>query len=107
MANSNTLSVSVKWSGKKYDVKLSLAESPAVFKSQLFSLTGVEPDRQKILVKGGTLKVPVVSFHDDANLNLGRYGLEDVEPQGRSRVHDDGNTERRRPEGAGGEGSIH
>ncbi|KAJ1554233.1 Ubiquitin carboxyl-terminal hydrolase 14 [Cladochytrium tenue] len=50
-------SVSVKWSGKKFDdIELDLSQPGIVFKTQLFSLTGVEPDRQKILIKGGTLK---------------------------------------------------
>lgn len=31
-------------------------QPPALFKMQLFSLTGVPPERQKIMVKGGTLK---------------------------------------------------
>uniref|UniRef100_A0A7N8XI08 Ubiquitin carboxyl-terminal hydrolase n=1 Tax=Mastacembelus armatus TaxID=205130 RepID=A0A7N8XI08_9TELE len=31
-------------------------EPPMVFKAQLFALTGVQPDRQKVMVKGGTLK---------------------------------------------------
>jgi len=49
--------VSVKWGKKKFDdIELNLAEPPAVFKTQLFTLTGVLPERQKILVKGGTLK---------------------------------------------------
>uniref|UniRef100_A0A3B3ZZ17 Ubiquitin carboxyl-terminal hydrolase n=1 Tax=Periophthalmus magnuspinnatus TaxID=409849 RepID=A0A3B3ZZ17_9GOBI len=31
-------------------------EPPVVFKAQLFALTGVHPERQKVMVKGGTLK---------------------------------------------------
>ncbi|KAI9500148.1 hypothetical protein BX070DRAFT_67053 [Coemansia spiralis] len=48
--------VQVKWQGKKYDVDVDTSMPGEVFKMQLFSLTGVEPDRQKILVKGGQLK---------------------------------------------------
>lgn len=48
----------MKWSGKKFDdIELNLDEPGLVFKAQLFALTGVEPDRQKIIVKGGMLKV--------------------------------------------------
>ncbi|KAI9330992.1 hypothetical protein BDR26DRAFT_912549 [Obelidium mucronatum] len=56
------MKVSVKWNGKKFD-EIEVAEAlPGLeFKKQLFALTGVEPDRQKILVKGGTLK-------DDADM---------------------------------------
>uniref|UniRef100_A0A673YB89 Ubiquitin carboxyl-terminal hydrolase n=1 Tax=Salmo trutta TaxID=8032 RepID=A0A673YB89_SALTR len=32
-------------------------EPPMVFKAQLFALTGVQPERQKVMVKGGTLKM--------------------------------------------------
>ena len=46
----------VKHQGKKYDVELDPTSLGEVFKFQLYSLTGVEPDRQKILVKGGQLK---------------------------------------------------
>ncbi|KAJ2632828.1 deubiquitinating enzyme, partial [Coemansia sp. RSA 1694] len=42
--------------GKKYEVDVDTAQAGEVFKMQLYSLTGVEPDRQKILVKGGQLK---------------------------------------------------
>ncbi|KAJ2827763.1 deubiquitinating enzyme [Coemansia erecta] len=48
--------VLVKWQGKKYEVEADLTLPGEDFKAQLFSLTGVAPDRQKILVKGGQLK---------------------------------------------------
>ncbi|RKO97100.1 hypothetical protein CXG81DRAFT_13055 [Caulochytrium protostelioides] len=57
-----TIKVNVKWSGKKYDaIELDLTQPGVVFKTQLQSLTGVPPDRQKIMVKGGMLK-------DDADM---------------------------------------
>lgn len=31
-------------------------ESPILFKAQLFALTGVQPERQKVMIKGVTLK---------------------------------------------------
>lgn len=46
----------VKHQGKKYDVELDPSSTGETFKFQLYSLTGVEPERQKILVKGGQLK---------------------------------------------------
>lgn len=53
------LTVNVKWGKEKFDaVELNTEEPPMVFKAQLFALTGVQPDRQKVMVKGGTLKVP-------------------------------------------------
>jgi len=48
--------VVVKHQGKKYDVELDPSTTGEIFKFQLYSLTGVEPERQKILVKGGQLK---------------------------------------------------
>jgi ubiquitin carboxyl-terminal hydrolase 14 len=48
--------VIVKHQGKRYDVELDPTSSGETFKYQLYSLTGVEPERQKILVKGGQLK---------------------------------------------------
>jgi ubiquitin carboxyl-terminal hydrolase 14 len=49
--------VIVKHQGKKHEVS-----NGETFKYQLFSITGVEPERQKILVKGGQLK-------DDADMS--------------------------------------
>ncbi|KAL9639957.1 MAG: hypothetical protein Q9164_000586 [Protoblastenia rupestris] len=51
----SAIQVFVKHQGKKYEVELDLTSTGETFKFQLFSLTGVEPDRQKILVKGGQL----------------------------------------------------
>lgn len=52
----------IKHQGKKYDVELDPSSTGETFKFQVYSLTGVEPDRQKIIVKGGQLK-------DDTNLS--------------------------------------
>ncbi|KAK4125127.1 cysteine proteinase [Parathielavia appendiculata] len=57
-----TISVVIKHQGKKYDVEVDTSSTGDVLKYQLFSLTGVEPERQKILVKGGQLK-------DDADMS--------------------------------------
>ncbi|KAK4102788.1 cysteine proteinase [Parathielavia hyrcaniae] len=57
-----TVNVVIKHQGKKYDVEVDTSSTGEVLKYQLFSLTGVEPDRQKILVKGGQLK-------DDAEMS--------------------------------------
>lgn len=51
-----TPTVFVKHQGKKHEVELDPTSTGETFKYQLYSLTGVEPDRQKILVKGGQLK---------------------------------------------------
>lgn len=50
-------SVNVKWGKEKFDgVELNTDEPPMVFKAQLFALTGVQPARQKVMLRGGTLK---------------------------------------------------
>lgn len=46
----------VKHRGKKYDVSLDPTSNGHCFKCQLFSLTGVEPSRQSVLINGGKLK---------------------------------------------------
>ncbi|KAL9032764.1 MAG: hypothetical protein Q9214_007823, partial [Letrouitia sp. 1 TL-2023] len=48
--------VFVKHQGKRHEVELDPTSTGEVFKFQLYSLTGVEPERQKVLVKGGQLK---------------------------------------------------
>jgi len=56
------LTVTVKWGKQKFEkVELDTAAPVELFKAQLYALTQVPPDRQKIMgVKGGTVK-------DDAN----------------------------------------
>lgn len=48
--------VFVKHQGKRHEVELDPSSTGETFKYQVYSLTGVEPERQKILVKGGQLK---------------------------------------------------
>ncbi|KAJ9155658.1 Cysteine proteinase [Pleurostoma richardsiae] len=59
MASTNVI---IKHQGKKYDVEVDPTSTGEEFKLQVYSLTGVEPDRQKILIKGGQLK-------DDADMS--------------------------------------
>nr|CAB3473293.1 unnamed protein product [Digitaria exilis] len=49
--------VSVKWQKEVFPgIEIDTSQPPIVFKSQLYTLTGVPPERQKIMVKGGILK---------------------------------------------------
>ncbi|KAL9981188.1 hypothetical protein ACROYT_G009858 [Oculina patagonica] len=49
--------VSVKWGREKFEnVELNSDESPELFKAQLFALSGVAPERQKVMLKGSVLK---------------------------------------------------
>ncbi|KAI1938034.1 deubiquitinating enzyme [Ophidiomyces ophidiicola] len=56
MLNAAAFKIVVKHQGKRLDVELDPTANGETFKFQLYSLTGVEPERQKILVKGGQLK---------------------------------------------------
>ncbi|KAE8720047.1 Ubiquitin carboxyl-terminal hydrolase 7 [Hibiscus syriacus] len=52
-----TVTISVKWRKEVFkSVKIDTSQPPYVFKCQLYDLTGVPPERQKIMVKGGLLK---------------------------------------------------
>lgn len=51
------VTVNVKWGKQKFDnVEVNTDESPETFKAQLFALSGVPPDRQKLLIKGKTVQ---------------------------------------------------
>jgi len=54
--------IHVKWGAKKLDVDVSTELEPLVLKSQLFEMTGVLPERQKVIVKVGynPLSLPIV-----------------------------------------------
>ena len=46
----------MKWGKEVYnEVELNTDEEPMVFKAQLFALTGVQPERQKVMLKGAIL----------------------------------------------------
>ncbi|KAJ8126444.1 hypothetical protein O1611_g7195 [Lasiodiplodia mahajangana] len=47
-----SIPVIVKHQGTKYEVEVDPESTGEVFKFQLYSLTGVEPERQKVLLKG-------------------------------------------------------
>lgn len=50
--------VKIKWGKERYDdVEVNTDEPPEVFKMQLFSLTGVPPDRQKVMISGTMIAV--------------------------------------------------
>lgn len=46
----------MKWGSESFpDVELNTDEQPILFKAQLFALTGVQPERQKVICKGKTV----------------------------------------------------
>ncbi|XP_071570537.1 ubiquitin carboxyl-terminal hydrolase 14 [Temnothorax nylanderi] len=49
--------IKVKWGKELFsNVEVNTEEDPILFKAQLFALTGVQPERQKVMLKGMTLK---------------------------------------------------
>jgi ubiquitin carboxyl-terminal hydrolase 14 len=64
--DSEPFNVVVKHQGKKHEIEVDPESTGETFKYQLFSVTSVEPERQKIIIKGGQLK-------DDAI--MGELGL--------------------------------
>lgn len=46
----------VKWNKETYDLDLDTNEPPNVFKAQIFGLTGVSTERQKVMFKGSVIK---------------------------------------------------
>lgn len=47
----------MKWGRETFpNVEVNTDEDPMVFKAQLFALTGVQPNRQKVMCKGLALK---------------------------------------------------
>ena len=59
----STIKLNVKWGKQKFEVELDTSAPVELFKAQLFAITQVPPERQKIMgVKGGSLK-------DDADMS--------------------------------------
>lgn len=63
----------MKWGKETFpDVEVNTEDDPVVFKAQIFALTGVQPERQKVVCKGVTLrddgwgnfKLTTVSIHN-------------------------------------------
>ena len=65
--------MNIKWGKEKFEkVELDTDETPEVFKAQLFALSGVSPDRQKVMLKGAVFKVtlyfiPILVYSQGAN----------------------------------------
>ncbi|OCH92576.1 cysteine proteinase [Obba rivulosa] len=50
------IAVKIKHAGRVHDVQLDPDQPPAVFKEAVYQVTGVPPDRMKVMIKGGVLK---------------------------------------------------
>jgi ubiquitin carboxyl-terminal hydrolase 14 len=77
--------VNVKWGKQKFEgVEVDVGEPVAVFKAQLFALTNVPPERQKVMgVKGGQLKddADMSALGLKPNQNLMLMGTADALPE--------------------------
>ncbi|CAM9843717.1 unnamed protein product, partial [Phaeothamnion confervicola] len=62
--------VSVKWNKETYDVDLDAGESVQTFKTQLWTLTGVPVERQKLMSKKGGWKGILKDDEDFSKLGL-------------------------------------
>ena len=51
------IAVHIKHAGRVHDVDLNLDLPPSAFKDAIYQVTGVPPDRMKVMIKGGVLKV--------------------------------------------------
>jgi len=81
----STIKINVKWGKEQFtDVELNMSEPPLVFKAQMFALSGVQPERQKIMVKGQTIgdaDWSNVSAHLKNGITLMMMGSVDKLPQ--------------------------
>lgn len=58
--------VNVKWNGTDYELEADTDDSVELLKTQLYTMTSVQPDRQKLLFKGKTLTVIYILFINQA-----------------------------------------
>lgn len=61
MPRTMALPVKVKHNGKVHDVQLDTSQPATAFKQAIHNVTGVPPERQKVMIKGGMLKVSQVA----------------------------------------------
>lgn len=52
--------IKIKHAGKVYDLVVDTSAPGSTLKQQIFELTGVDPSKVKVVVKGGMLKVSMV-----------------------------------------------
>lgn len=50
------ISVTVKWNASKYDINIDLSSTVLLLKTQIFSITMLQPERQRLMVKGKIMK---------------------------------------------------
>lgn len=87
--------VKVKWGRESFpNIEVNTDEAPILFKAQLYALTGVEPNRQKVMCKGIVLKDDewnVILQNNAVILLLGTKEEVPTEPQERPKFIEDMN----------------
>ncbi|XP_071483761.1 ubiquitin carboxyl-terminal hydrolase 14-like [Diadema antillarum] len=74
--------INIKWGKEKFtDVPCNTDEPPMVLKAQVFTLSGVYPERQKIMLKGQVLKEEWGNFKLKDGITLLMMGSADALPQ--------------------------
>uniref|UniRef100_A0A1A9W057 Ubiquitin carboxyl-terminal hydrolase n=1 Tax=Glossina brevipalpis TaxID=37001 RepID=A0A1A9W057_9MUSC len=74
--------VKVKWGREQFpDIEVNTDEGPMLFKAQLFALTGVQPERQKVMCKGGILKDEEWNLQIKDGTTILLLGTKDEVPQ--------------------------
>ena len=82
--------MNVKWGKEKFsDVDLNTDEPPVVFKAQLFALSSVAPERQKVMVKGAVIKVKCSDVIYGLYLNILPINLDSYRPVWLNRIYMD------------------
>lgn len=73
---SQIVPVKIKHSGKTYDVEVDLEDDGITLKTQLYTLTGVPPEKQRLIIKGKTVKDESLlsEFKIQANMTLILFG---------------------------------
>lgn len=76
--------VKIKHAGKVHDVQLDPELPAPVFKDAVYQVTGVPPERMKVMIKGGVLKVRADQLRAAVPLTTGagRHGLAEGRAQG-------------------------
>ena len=68
--------VNVKWGKEKFsEIECNTDEAPLIFKSALYSLTGVVPERMKVMVKGKAIGVSNIYVNAAKTIYLIAYSV--------------------------------
>jgi ubiquitin carboxyl-terminal hydrolase 14 len=78
---SAAVKVKVKWGSETYNVDVDTSEPPEMFRAQLFALTNVAPERQKVVFAGKRLGDSWASVRVKAGMLVMLMGTADAIPE--------------------------